>query len=231
MSVPTQTQQGDDVGSETWTVAAGRDLVVRRATHDDVAGAVAVDREAFGDGLAPAYFEAWLKAFPEGFRVACEGDRIVGYAMTIRVASRDVVDKWSIDTGNGYGSTHNPQGDILYGVSLAAAGRPGAGRLLLEAEIALIGRLPGLERGWIYGRLPLFSRWYRRQDGHPELTAELAERYVESGADPLKRYYEDNGFRPLGLVLDYLPEDADSMGIAFKFEAPTPGGSDRSPHP
>lgn len=196
-------------------------MLIRMATHHDVAGAVAVDREAFGEGLTPDYFGAWLDVFPQGFHVACEDDRIVGYAMGIRVASPDVVDRWSVDTGNGYGSTHNPHGDVFYGVSLAAAGGLGAGRLLLEAEIALIGYLPGLDKGWIYGRLPRFRQWYERQDGSPELTRQLAERYVESGTDPLQRYYEGLGIRRMGPVLDYLPEDTDSMGIALKFENPT----------
>ena len=196
----------------------GRDMQVRMATPHDVAGAVAVDQQAFGEGLAPGYFEAWLRAFPEGFQVACDEDRIVGYAMVIRVASQDVVDNWHVDTGNGYGSTHNPQGNILYGVSLAAAGALWAGRLLVEAEVALLGQLPGLEKVWLYSRLPGFSRWYGGQEDKPELAPELVERYVQSGRDPLQRYYEGSGFRQLKPVLGYLPEDVESMGVALKFE-------------
>jgi hypothetical protein len=189
------------------------------ATPHDVSGAVAVDRQAFGEGaLTPGYFEAWLRVFPEGFQVACEEDRIVGYVMGIRVASQDVVDNWYVDTGNGYGSTHNPQGNILYGVSLVAAGARWAGRPLLEAEVALLGQLPGLEKAWFYGRLPRFSRWYSRQEDKPEPAFELVERYVESGRDPLQRYYEGSGFRRLKPVLGYLSEDVDSMGVALKFE-------------
>jgi hypothetical protein len=194
-------------------------MLVRMATPHDVAGAVAVDRQAFGEvGLTAGYFEAWLQVFPQGFQVACEEDRIVGYAMGIRVASQDVVDNWYVDTGNGYGSTHNPQGNILYGVSLVAAGALWAGRLLLEAAVAGLGQLPGLEKLWFYGRLPQFSRWYSSQEDKPELAFELAERYVESGRDPLQRYYEGSGFRRLKPVLGYLPDDVDSMGVALKFE-------------
>ena len=197
----------------------GRDMQVRMATPHDVAGAVAVDRLAFGESsLTPDYFEAWLRVFPQGFQVACEKDRIVGYAMVIRVANQDVVDNWYVDTGNGYGSTHNPEGNILYGVSLAATGGLRAGRRLIQAQFALLGQLPGLEKGWIYGRLPLFSSWYRRQEDNPELVFELAEKYVESGRDPLQRYYEGSGFRRLKPVLDYFPDDVDSMGVALKFE-------------
>lgn len=194
-------------------------MLVRMATPDDVAGAVTVDRQAFGEpALTPGYFEAWLRVYPEGFRVACEEDRIVGYAMGIRVASQDVVDNWYVDTGNGYCSTHNPHGNILYGVSLAAAGALWAGRLLLEAAVAFLGQPPGLEKLWFYGRLPRFSRWYSRQEDKPALALGLAERYVESGRDPLQRYYEGSGFRRLKPVLGYLPEDVDSMGVALKFE-------------
>jgi hypothetical protein len=204
-------------------------MLIRTATHDDVAGAVAVDQQAFGEGLTPAYFESWLDVFPEGFYVACEADRIVGYAMSIRVAGHDVVDKWSVDTGDGYGTTHHPQGEVLYGVSLAAAGGLGAGRLLLRTEVAMIGRVSGLTKGWMYGRLPSFREWYSKQDGEPELTPALAQKYVELGTDPLQRYYLEFGYRRVGPVLDYYPEDTESMGLALKFETVSPGKSSDSP--
>ena len=194
-------------------------MLVRMATPYDVAGAVAVDQRAFGAiALTPHYFENWLDVFPVGFQVACKEDRIVGYIMGIRVASKDVADNWYVDTGNGYGSTHNPEGNVLYGVSLAVAGALWVGRPLLEAEAALLGQLPGLDKAWLYGRLPRFRHWYSGLGDKPELTVELAERYVELGSDPLQRYYERNGFRRLKPVLGYFPEDTDSMGIALKFE-------------
>ena len=96
-------------------------------------------------------------AFPQGQFVAVCGNRIVGYATSLIV---NIDDEFWYDvdelTGAGTFSTHNPDGDTLYGADIAVHPdfrRRGVATLLYKRRRSLLKR-NNLRRMIAYGRIP-----------------------------------------------------------------------------
>ena len=98
-------------------------LVVRPAALTDVAAISALTAKVYGaaEGYTRAQLRGQINNFPEGTFVAeYEGD-VVGYCATV-VVTEDLAlapHTWDEITGGGYGSRHNPDGDILYGTEVS----------------------------------------------------------------------------------------------------------------
>jgi GNAT superfamily N-acetyltransferase len=176
-------------------------------------------------GAAGAWLTRELRShqgtFPEGQLAAVdrETDRIVGFAVSlvIRAEAFPLDASWRQVTADGHFTTHDPEaGDTLYGAGVAvdpeARGR-GVGRRLYRAREALVHRL-GLSRIRAGARIPGYGAVADR------LTAEEYVRQVEAGIrrDPTLSFQLRMGFRVLGVVPDYLPEDGESRGYAAVVE-------------
>lgn len=154
-----------------------------------------------------------LERFPEGQMVAEAGPDLIGTSTTMRVpmAAALAPHTWSGITGGGSLSTHDPAGDVLYGVNIAVdpvwQGR-GVGRLLYEARIAL-GRRLGC-RAFVAGaRIPGYHRHAGVLPPEAYLEAVVAGRIF----DPTLSKQMLVGFRVLGLLPDYAP-DPETLGHA-----------------
>jgi len=192
-------------------------LVVRSALVTDIPAIREMTIKAYPRQIP--YSEDELRGqinnFPEGQLVAeYEGD-VVGYCATIMLPEARVLapHSWPEITGNGYGSTHDDDGDYLYGYEICVdpdfrglrigqrlyREREGLCRKLALKGIVFGGRLPGLKR--------------RFKD------VGSAETYVQQVADGQLRdsvlsFQLRNGYELLGVLPGYMPGDVSSMDYA-----------------
>ncbi|MGP6190552.1 MAG: GNAT family N-acetyltransferase [Vulcanimicrobiaceae bacterium] len=159
-----------------------------------------------------------MNAFPEGQHVAVdESGRIVGCSSSLIVDWDDYARsaKWSVITGQGTFSTHNPLGKTLYGADISvdpSAHRHGIGSLFYETRKRLV-KERGLKRILTGGRIPGY-----------ELVADklspreyVAEVVMGKRTDPTLSFQLANGFVVLDVVPGYIVDQA-SRGFATLLE-------------
>lgn len=200
--------------------AAKPKLILRNAAAGDIPGIRALTAKVYASlGSNGAYSTAQLRGhqhhFPEGQFVAIYDGTVVGYCATFRISGKLALRRhdWESITGRGFASTHDPDGDYLYGMEICVdpdyrglrigqrlynARKQICQRLHLKG-IVFGGRLPGLNRRW-------------GQVGSPERYVEL----VREGRlrDPVLNFQLRNGFEPIGILRGYLGTDHESRGFA-----------------
>ena len=194
-------------------------LEVRTARPSDVSAILdLIGRVYVGvENYTPGMIRGQINNFPEGQFVAVYEGKVVGYCASSRIDENVALKPhdWETISGNGYGSRHDPTGDWLYGIEMVVAPKQRGlriGRRLYEARRALVERLE--LRGVVFaGRMPgLANALRRKRAADPEDYLEK----VEDGKirDRTLGFQLKNGFQPLGVLKDYLPEDEPSKGHA-----------------
>ena len=155
-----------------------------------------------------------INNFPEGVFVAIFEDRIVGYCATLRISERRAFrnHSWSQITGGGYGTTHNPKGDWLYGYEVFVD--PGYRRLRIgdrlyreRRNLCQPYRLQGIV---IVGRLPYLAKRIKRVGTADEYVKAAQAKKIK---DPTFTFQARQGFEYLRVLKNYSPEDHESMGM------------------
>ncbi len=192
-------------------------LEVRQATQKDVAGIVALVDRAYRriSGYSRGMIRGQINNFPEGQFVAIYDGRVSGYCASMRLDERLALapHSWEEITGDGFASRHDPTGDWLYGFEMCVdpdLRGVRIGQRLYDARKALAERLE-LKGIVIGGRLPFFARNRRRVEGPEDYLAKAVEGRIK---DPVIAFQLRNGFEPIGLLPNYLPEDKQSEGYA-----------------
>ena len=147
-----------------------------------------------------------LERFPEGQMVVEANGGLIGTSTTLLVTLETALapHTWLDITGKGSLSTHNPDGDVLYGVNIAvdpAWQNRGIGRLMYEARIALARRLGC--RAFVAGaRIP---GYHRVAD---QYTPEAYIQAVKEGKlyDPTLSKQLSVGFQIQEALPDYAPD-------------------------
>lgn len=195
----------------------GPRLFVRPARLTDVPALQDLCRRVYPD--LPPYAAAMLRGqmnhFPDGQFVAVYQGDVVGYCATIRVAEKVALTPhtWREITGGGFGSTHQADGEYLYGMEVMVHPehrrlRIGNRLYRMRQELCRDLRLKGIVIG---GRLPLLSKRLKSA-GSLENYAELVrQRKIR---DPVLSFQLRQGFDLVDFLPDYLPSDKDSLGYA-----------------
>ncbi|WJY18012.1 GNAT family N-acetyltransferase [Alteriqipengyuania flavescens] len=196
-------------------------LEVRQAKLGDVRAIADLVRRAYEE--LPAYTHGEIRGqinnYAEGCFVAKLDGKLVGYCATMRIGG-DVALKphtWDEITGNGFGSRHNPTGEWLYGYEMCVDPKTRGtriGRRLYEERRALAERLElnGIVFG---GRMPGLAKAMRRKTNRAETPEEYLQLVVDNKIhDPVLRFQLANGFEPVGVLSNYLPEDKQSKAFA-----------------
>lgn len=192
-------------------------LHIRPASLADVDAIVDLTERAYPrmPPYSPGMIRGQINAFPEGVWVAELDGRIVGYCATIRTSEKRALrpHTWSEITGSGYGSTHDPDGDYLYGYEVCVdpeVRRYRIGQRFYRERKQLTDhlRLKGIV---IAGRMPGYAR-RASVFGTPEAYVEAVR--ARKVRDPVVGFQLRNGFEPIGVLKGYLPTDADSLGYA-----------------
>lgn len=196
---------------------AGAQLTIRNAVATDVKGIAALVDRAYPNmsTYAISTLKGQISNFPDGqFIVEYEGD-IVGYAASI-ILREDLAlaqHNWAGITGGGYGSSHNPNGDWLYGMEVCVdpeRRRLRIGERLYDARKALVENLE--LKGVVFGgRIP---SWAKRKKQYPDPIAYLNAVREKKVSDPVVNFQFRQGFEPIGILEKYLPMDKASGGVA-----------------
>ena len=191
-------------------------LKLRLAHLHDVDAIVALCMKAYPNmpPYRPGMITGQINTFPDGVWVAELEGSIVGYCATIRAgASALKPHTWGEATGGGYGSTHDPDGEYLYGYEVCvdpAMRRYRIGQRFYRARRRLAERLQ-LKGIVIAGRMPNFAK--RQKDfASPDEYLEAVKN--RRARDPVIGFQLRNGFEALGVLHGYLPNDSESRGNA-----------------
>jgi predicted amidohydrolase/GNAT superfamily N-acetyltransferase len=192
-------------------------LSVRTARLADVDGIIELVKRAYPRmrPYPPGMITGQINSFGDGVWVAELDGRIVGYCATIRLSEALALKPhtWAEITGGGYGVTHDPAGDYLYGYEVCVdpdLRRYRIGRRFYRARRRLAERL-SLKGIVIAGRMPNYDKRAKEfKDPEDYLEAVQARRV----RDPVIGFQLRNGFEPLGVLHNYLPGDAESRGYA-----------------
>ncbi|MBI9077324.1 MAG: GNAT family N-acetyltransferase [Desulfatibacillum sp.] len=200
-------------------------ITTRRWRESDIPQIIECSRAIYHD-YPPEFiydqrqYEMQFKAFPDGQFVAVHKDRIVGYCTAIIVNIDD--DYWyDVDeiTGAGTFSTHNQDGDTLYGADIGVHPdyqRKGVAMLLYQRRRALLKR-HNLRRMIAFGRIP----------GYKDLAGKMtAEQYVDKVVqgelrDQALNAHLKAGYQVRKVQLDITIDKA-SLNYSTYLEMPNP---------
>lgn len=201
-------------------------LVVRQASPKDIPGIQSLIRKIYQN--SPGYPEEMMRgqiySFPEGHFVAEFEEKIVGYSACIRMDEKTALapHTWKEITGGGYGSTHNGKGEYLYGYEIAVD--PDFRNLKIGSrfynERKKLCRLLHLKGIVFGGRMPRLKKKLKQVGSVENYIEQVQSRKIK---DPVLYFQIRNGFRPLGVLKDYLPMDEDSLGYACHLLWENPG--------
>ncbi|MES1944219.1 putative carbon-nitrogen hydrolase [Salinisphaera sp. PC39] len=212
-------------------------LVVRQARQRDIDAIQALAQRAYPRQTPYSRDEirGQLNNFPAGQLVAEYEGKVVGYCATICLPESQVLapHTWEEITGGGYGSTHDIDGDYLYGYEVCVDPEYRGlriGQRLYKERAALCVKL-GLKGIVFGGRLPGLRRRFRQVGSAEAYVAQVANKELR---DRVLTFQLNNGYEVLGVLPDYMPGDKESMGYAshliwrnpeHKFKQPIPGDS------
>jgi len=201
-------------------------LTIRPYTTADTAALRAIQAACFPPPFpsdqwwSAAQIEEHVRIFPAGALAAeCDG-KLVGSATALIVGAAALAGEhtWAGISANGWLTTHDPDGDTLYGVDIAvipAARGRGVARALYRARFALVRRL-GLKRFLAASRI---SGYALQREKSPRLSPEAYAAAVISGrlTDPVITPQLRAGLIPGALLHDYIP-DEESANCALLME-------------
>ncbi len=204
--------------------AGGSDLMLtlrnlRSEDYDDIKRIMdTVYPGKLGGGWPKKKYLAMLKVFPEGQICIDDNGKPVAAAFSVVVDYDQFGDEHTYDeiTGNAYLTTHDPNGDVLYGVDVFVD--PGyrnlrLGRRLYEARKELCQSL-NLRAIIAGGRIPNFAQY--AADLTPQKYIVAVKR--KEIYDPILSFQLANDFEVKRVLKAYLPEDEQSHGYATLLE-------------
>ncbi len=192
-------------------------LIVRNAEVSDIPGIMAVSERVYGTGMGYAQSELFgqINRFPDGQFVAEYEGVIVGYCATFMISS-DVALKphtWTEITGAGFAARHDPDGDMLYGMDVMV--HPDYRRLRIGERFYRVRRdlcqwleLKGIVFG---GRMPGYARHVKEYPNPQDYVNAVVDQKLK---DPVINFQLRQGFKPIGVMRNYLLGDAQSKDCA-----------------
>lgn len=200
-------------------------LIIRNATLADTGAISRLSVKIYGqrEGLKVAHVRGQINNFPEGQYVAEYEGKIVGHCATLIVshALAFAPHSWSEITGHGFGSRHESDGDILYGMEVCVdpafrRRRIGQRFYRKRQELCQYFELKGILFG---GRMPGYAR---RRKAYPDPQAYLDAVLDRQLRDPVITFQLNQGFEARGVLRNYLPGDRESSGNAVLMFWPNP---------
>lgn len=163
-------------------------------------------------------FRAQLTTFPEGQICIEDHGKLVAAAFSVIVDYDKFGDQHTYNeiTGDAYLTTHDPKGDVLYGIEVFVS--PDyrdmrLGRRLYEARKELCQSL-NLKSIVAGGRIPNYIN--HSHELTPQAYIELVKK--KEIYDPILTFQLSNDFEVKRVLNDYLPEDSKSEGYATLLE-------------
>ncbi len=188
------------------------------ADYEDIRDIMDLVYSNLGGAWTKRQFAAQLMRFPDGQICIEDNGKVVAAAISMIVDYVKFGDKhtyWQI-TGKGFITTHDPEGDTLYGIDVFV--HPSyqglrLGRRLYDARKELCEKL-NLKRIIAGGRIPEYKN-------HADKLA--PQKYIELVKnkeifDPILTFQLANDFHVRKILTNYLPGDKDSKSYATLLE-------------
>jgi len=207
---------------------SGQDrFVIRELCFSDYKSVIELQRKCFPQMSvwAEEQFSNQIRVFPvgqigitfDGVLIASSSSLIVDYSFA-RYSP-----KWEEISGDGYIFNHNPKGDTLYGIEMMID--PGKRGLQLSYSLydsrKRLAKSLNLKYVVIGGRIPGY-KVYAHQYTPLQYIAQVLMKNI---FDPVLSIQLKNGFVFKHLMMNYLPEDRESFGIAAFLEWVNPAYS------
>lgn len=159
-------------------------------------------------------FKAQLTTFPDGQICIEDHGKVVAAAFSVIVDYDKFGDKHTYEeiTGDAYITTHDPKGDVLYGVDVFVSPDYRGmrlGRRLYEGRKELCQNL-NLKAIIAGGRIPNYTEY--RHEMTPQAYIEKVKKKLIY--DPILSFQLANDFEVKAVLDAYLPEDKESHGYA-----------------
>jgi predicted amidohydrolase/GNAT superfamily N-acetyltransferase len=170
--------------------------------------------KSFGGAPSERHYQMQLATFPEGQICIEDKGKVVAAAFSVVVDYDKFGDVHTYDqiTGNYNLSTHDPHGDVLYGVDVFVSKdyrNLRLGRRLYEARKELCVNL-NLKSIMAGGRIPNYREYADKLTPY-EYIEQVKKKDIY---DPILTFQLSNGFEVKRLLKAYLPSDKESMGYA-----------------
>lgn len=192
-------------------------LEVRPAQLGDVQGIYELVKKVY-KGMSPYpkdKLRGQITHFPEGHFVAVLNNNIIGYSASIILPEKEVLrpHSWKEITGDGYGTTHDPNGDYLYGYETCVdediRGHRIGQRIYSERKkLVKYLRLKGIVFG---GRIPELHNHIKSVKTIKNYIKAVKSKKIK---DPTLGFHLRMGFEPIGVLKNYLPADSECLGYA-----------------
>ena len=209
----------DDASHESEPATAGDSprLVLRHLTLDDYADIQRLMNVVYaeeGGAWTKQQFIAQLNRFPEGQICIEDNGKVAAGALSLIVDYAKFGDRHTYDaiTGGGYITTHDPDGDVLYGMDVFVDPEyrgQRLGRRLYDARKELCENL-NLHAIVAGGRIPGYAK--HAAEMTPQKYIELCQR--RELYDPILSFQLANDFHVLRILKQYWPEDRSSKAFA-----------------
>ncbi len=192
-------------------------IELRQAKPSDVNEITELVKRAYnGAGTYPPdKIHGQIINFPEGHFVVLVNKKIVGYSASIRLPKELVMRQhtWAEITGGGYGTTHDSNGDYLYGYETCVdpdirGHRIGQRIYSARRRLVKFLRLRGIVFG---GRIP---NYLVNRENVKDVKDYIKKVKRKKISDPTLGFHLRNGFEPIGVLDNYLPGDIPSGGYA-----------------
>lgn len=163
----------------------------------------------------PEVIRGQITNFPEGCFVVTNNDDIIAYSASIIVTEKLAMSPhtWKQITANGFGSTHNDEGEILYGYETCVdpdiRGHR-IGQRIYKARKNLVEHwsLKGIVFG---GRMPNYHKKLKQCSSPMDYIQKVIDKKIK---DPILGFQLRAGYEVVGVLEKYLPEDKESLGNA-----------------
>lgn len=198
---------------------------VRNANIKDIPEIIKVVKQAYGKlgTYSVEMLRGQITHFQEGCFVVVKDGAIIAYSASLILSEEKAMGKhtWDSITGNGYATTHDEDGDYLYGYETCVLpGERGLriGQRIYNARKGLVNfyQLKGIIFG---GRIPNFAKRLKKVKSVEEYVEKVRKKEIN---DPTLGFHLRSGFEVVGILENYLPEDVDSMGYAVHLKWDTP---------
>lgn len=193
-------------------------LVLRNAKISDIPKLIALTAKAYPPemgGYSEDTLQGQITNFPEGVFVVEDRGELVGYSASIRLKGKRIFrpHTWAQITGGGYGTTHQTDGEYLYGYETCVdpdmrGTRIGQRLYNARKDLAKYLRLKGIV---FVGRIPGFSKKKNITDPMVYVDKVLNKEF----RDTTLSFQLRNGFEVRGVQENYLKEDKASRGFGI----------------
>jgi len=194
-------------------------LIIRQAQITDIPDISRLSKKIYSEaiGYSTEQVLGQLNHFPDGQFIAEYENKVIGYCSSIILPKDKALGKhsWREVTGNGYGSTHNPKGQYLYGVDIFVDPdfrkiRVGARFYKARQKLCKKFNLQGIV---FAGRMPLFKKKQSKVKTPEEYLQAILDKKIH---DPVINFQIQQGFEVIQIIKDYLPHDTASLGYAIQ---------------